>query len=199
MKASKQLIELLTQGRTDDAEIAQVLGVCKMTARRIVRGKSIQNETAMKILNAFPSSSAKQLFRRPYQRFNVWKERISPLTTESEQVVAENDSGKATRAAVVTQTEQNSMNTLNQSSPVPTPEREPSSRVGCLFPLCDEDKIQARGLCKRHYVKARDFVRYGKTTWANLEATGKVLPPKKRTVSDAAKWFLGADKPVAGA
>ena len=73
MKASKQLIEMLTQGGTDYAEIAQVIGVGKNTAGRICRGKGFLVETAWKISKAFPGCSADQLFQSPNNVFETWK------------------------------------------------------------------------------------------------------------------------------
>ena len=73
MKASKQLIEMLTQGGTSYTEISEVTGIPLETARRICLGIGFRYETAWKISKAFPDCSAKQLFRLPYKKFEEWK------------------------------------------------------------------------------------------------------------------------------
>jgi hypothetical protein len=62
----------------------------------------------------------------------------------------------------------------------------------CIFPGCDRG-VTARGLCKTHYSCATQLVRNNKTTWAELEKSGKSLPtfrrgPHKGHVQD---YFLG--------
>jgi hypothetical protein len=85
MKASRQLIEMLTQGQGDYNEISQVLGVSKPTAWRICRGQGFQYGTAFKVANAFPYADAHELFRRPLKQFETWKRlRRDELTGNAE-------------------------------------------------------------------------------------------------------------------
>ena len=58
--------------------------------------------------------------------------------------------------------------------------------LDCKYPECDEDAT-ARGLCRKHYAMAYDLVLQTKTTWTELEAKGKSLPPQTRSSN---KWFL---------
>lgn len=186
MKASKQLIEMLTQGKRNYVEISQLFGINIKTARRICQGKEFQRATAMKIAAAFPDSSTKQLFRPPFHHFDVWKKQITKDT------MLQNKGHKLsepTLAEVVKQPAQNNMNNPNQQ----TLNTGHSSQQHCMFPLC-KTPCKSRGLCEFHYLVASDLVRKGTHTWAELEAEGKALPSKKRSRPDAEKWFLSKKK-----
>jgi predicted amidophosphoribosyltransferase len=50
---------------------------------------------------------------------------------------------------------------------------------------CGESFARIRGLCNKCYGVAAYAVRNGQTTWAKLEAEGKVLPP---AVKGGADW-----------
>ena len=61
----------------------------------------------------------------------------------------------------------------------------------CKFPKCP-NVANVRGLCLRiHYQAAVRLIRAGKTTWANLEATGKASPTKGQ---ERRSWFLEGNK-----
>lgn len=63
----------------------------------------------------------------------------------------------------------------------------------CLNPNCDANQYHyARGLCRGCYHAARILIMKGRTTWAELEKTGKCLP-RGAIGSNAqrADWFLG--------
>jgi hypothetical protein len=67
----------------------------------------------------------------------------------------------------------------------------------CIFPGCNR-AVTARGLCKTHYSCAAQLVRDNKTSWAELENSGKSLPtfrrgPHKGYVQD---YFLGKLHPT---
>jgi hypothetical protein len=46
----------------------------------------------------------------------------------------------------------------------------------CLFPDCPRP-VNCRGLCHTHYSTVAQMVHRKKTTWAQLEADGKVTKP----------------------
>lgn len=50
----------------------------------------------------------------------------------------------------------------------------------CIFKGCNLDR-KSRGLCARHYQSAGVTVDTGKTTWAELEKLGMVLPVTQRS------------------
>jgi hypothetical protein len=54
----------------------------------------------------------------------------------------------------------------------------PADPVVCL--TCRKRVCVARGVCERCYGRHRLAVRSGKTTWAELEAAGLVLPAQPR-------------------
>ncbi len=69
-----------------------------------------------------------------------------------------------------------------------TPTTEPPPK--CLNPVCPNQAKQ-RGLCNRCYLIARGLVIKKKTTWQELEAAGKLLPPRHGTLSKATTdWLL---------
>ena len=53
-----------------------------------------------------------------------------------------------------------------------------SSIPKCLISGCDVEPT-ARGLCMKHYQRARDLVQTGRTSWEKLERLGYVLPSAK--------------------
>lgn len=71
----------------------------------------------------------------------------------------------------------------------------------CLRPGCDQP-AKIRGLCKKDHSRAHRLVKQNKTTWAELEATGKILPTKSGfgEVSADAKaalaWFTSGKAPA---
>ena len=77
MKASKNLIAMFTAGVPDYDGIAKVIEVSHLTAKRICQGESFNYGTAQKIATAFHYCSARDLFRRPFRRFNVWKNLVT--------------------------------------------------------------------------------------------------------------------------
>jgi len=48
----------------------------------------------------------------------------------------------------------------------------------CVYDGCNNTVI-ARGLCRNHYQSARQMVREGKTTWADLEKAGVARPLRR--------------------
>lgn len=62
----------------------------------------------------------------------------------------------------------------------------------CLNPKCHRT-AETRGLCSTCYTIARNAVRRGETTWAKLEAEGKVSP-RKNLPSTAREWLFGSPK-----
>ena len=67
----------------------------------------------------------------------------------------------------------------------------------CLYPMCVDREVRARGLCHNHYVAAGRLVKKGLTTWDDLERAGKCKnrQPHRRGPGEASKWFLEADQP----
>lgn len=61
----------------------------------------------------------------------------------------------------------------------------------CLFPTCERTQIYARGLCQTCYAAAAQLVSRGKTTWDDLEESGKVLPKRRGVYHPRQQWFLG--------
>lgn len=76
------------------------------------------------------------------------------------------------------------MEELNENK-TPDVELPPSTSPKCLCTPCDKEAI-ARGLCPRHYQRARWFMRSGKLNEAQLIRTGRMTPPPHRQVSDYA-------------
>lgn len=58
----------------------------------------------------------------------------------------------------------------------------------CLRPGCPR-KLYSRGLCAACYQSAHDLVRTGRTTWKQLEATGRA----RRPATGPRTWLLGKD------
>jgi hypothetical protein len=54
----------------------------------------------------------------------------------------------------------------------------PSGPVSCL--ACRERVAHLRGVCARCYIRHKNAVAAGKTTWAALVAEGLVLPTQQR-------------------
>ncbi len=177
MKASKQLIALLTVGQINYAEISQTFGVSDPTARRICRKGSIGYATAQKIEAFFPTYPLKQLFRNPLKGYKNWKKQVAK---------------KQVAASILIQSPAKiKIGNHNSKPPVePAANDGHSTQPRCLYPGCTATFSFARGLCCDHYWAARDYVRKRKTTWAQLEAQGKARPAKKQSRSEAAEWFL---------
>lgn len=84
------------------------------------------------------------------------------------------------------------------SHPKPTCMTETQEQIktnGCLYPDC-KDPVQTRGLCRNHYSIARWLVAIRKTTWKEMESTGKVLPSVRGRSFSAAKWFLETNSKI---
>lgn len=69
-------------------------------------------------------------------------------------------------------------------------------RKDCLFPACQRGPF-TRGLCKHHYEAARLLVHQKKTSWEELENTGRVLKPggNKSTREVSKAWFVDGVEP----
>ena len=59
-----------------------------------------------------------------------------------------------------------------------------SSIPKCLISGCDVEPT-ARGLCMKHYQRARDLVQTGRTSWEKLERLGYVAPSAKASTCHA--------------
>lgn len=65
------------------------------------------------------------------------------------------------------------------------------SETKCLRSECT-NKAATRGLCHSDYSTAHRLIKEGKTTWDELEKSGRALPSKRkgRPNGNTAKWFL---------
>lgn len=76
------------------------------------------------------------------------------------------------------------------------------SKQHCLTTGCMRVQ-KIRGLCGAHYAAASKYITQGKTSWAKLEAAGKVLPAEKggrptnkphRNYGEVRDYFIGDGK-----
>lgn len=58
----------------------------------------------------------------------------------------------------------------------------------CLRPDCDSEP-EVRGLCKSCYMTARYLVATNKTSWSELERSGRAF--RKAETKPKTSWFLG--------
>mgnify|MGYP003148638141 FL=1 len=65
---------------------------------------------------------------------------------------------------------------------------EITSSIECLVPGCNND-AKTRGLCSTHYMYAHRLVTRGKSTWKELEETGRCLA-SHASPNPTKDWFL---------
>lgn len=66
----------------------------------------------------------------------------------------------------------------------------------CLYPRCGASP-HGRGLCVNHYNLALQLVRSGRTSWRELERSGKSQPVGKRR-GDFTAWLLSSNNDKGG-
>ena len=67
-----------------------------------------------------------------------------------------------------------------------------------MYPEC-LDEVRARGLCHRHYSTALRLVNEYRTTWGELERTGKSksgMTYQRQGQGKVTKWFMEAEQPL---
>ena len=67
----------------------------------------------------------------------------------------------------------------------------------CLYPDC-EHPVRCRSLCPVHYATAQRLVKEGRTTWKELEDTGRCGASNRSPYGAYTEWFLGETKQAHG-